>query len=424
IDSLRLDHTAFAAHPASARELTPNLARLAARGTVFQNAIAQAPWTMPSFASVFTGKYPHEHGAVSAKGFLREREMTLAEVLREAGYATAGIVSHDYVNGSHGFAQGCEEFDAECVRGESAITSSGVSDRAIERLKRKDERPFFLFLHYFDPHYEYRDHEESKFADGYDGWLRSELNIENVRLKQHWLGAAEKQWLVDLYDEEIVHTDRQIGRVLDQLEQSGLAEDTLIVFVVDHGEEFFEHGWIGHCITMCEEVLHVPLVIALPGKSGVARKVAGVVETRSVFSTVLDAVGCAWGEASRPESLLSLLKDESATAPADALGKLAFSSVWTPDSKPAIGQQARMFSVRSAKWKLIWDQTRSTQSLFDLEHDPGEQREVSAEHPAEFTALKAALEPWVERMQASLGRVQYIKLDPAERARLEALGYL
>ncbi|HUR28565.1 MAG TPA: sulfatase-like hydrolase/transferase, partial [Planctomycetota bacterium] len=132
IDSLRLDHTAFSEHPASARELTPNLARLAARGTVFQNAISQAPWTMPSFASIFTGKYPHEHGAVSAKGFLREREMTLAEILREAGYATAGIVSHDYVNGPHGFAQGCEHFDAECVQGENAITSSGVSDRAIE----------------------------------------------------------------------------------------------------------------------------------------------------------------------------------------------------------------------------------------------------------------------------------------------------
>ncbi len=425
IDTLRLDHTSLTPHPHADRDLTPRIAALAERGTVFETAVSQAPWTMPAFASIFTGRYPHEHAAISLTGTLRKQELTLAEILREAGYHTGSIVSHYFVNNTHGFGQGYDDFNRDYVLGEYEITSERISDAAIRWLDDRDDDPFFLFLHYFDPHYEYRDHPQSPWADGYEGWVRNEMHIEGLRFKRHLMVPADLDFLRNLYDEEIRYTDEQIGRVLDHLAELDLLGETLVLVVSDHGEEFMERGWLGHSITLSDQVLHVPLVVVPPeGGTAPVPRVRRTVETRSVFATTLDAAGVDWDASVLHRSLLPLAtgaRADSTDGPEDR----AFSTVWTPDALPEWGKRAMLSSLRTSRFKLVRDDIRGSETLYDLEADPMESADASDAHPDELATLRAELDDWLERMNRSLRTIPQRGAVAGEMAaRLKALGYL
>ena len=425
IDTLRWDHTSLAAEPHRGRDPTPRLAELARAGTVFENAISQAPWTMPAFASIFTGRYPHEHAAVSITGILRKQELTLAEILREAGYRTGSIVSHYFVNNTHGFGQGYDHFSRDYVLGEYEITSAGITDQALEWIDAREDEPFFLFLHYFDPHYEYRDHADSDWAEGYDGWVRDEMHIDGLRHKRHLMAGEDIAYLRDLYDEEIRHTDAHIGRVLDHLAERGIAEDTLVIVVSDHGEEFLERGWFGHSISLSEDVLHVPLVVvpARPEHPPVPR-VTRPVETRAIFSTVLDAAGIEWDASVLHRSLLPLSSGERADDPESPTSR-AFSSVWTPDAKPEWGKRALLSSVRSGRHKLVRDELLKSEVLYDLAADPGETTDAAAAQPEVAAQLREELDVWLERMHDALRSIPQRGAVAGEMAaQLKALGYM
>ena len=425
VDTLRFDRTSLAAPAANGAaagrraRVTPELARLASSSALFRNAISQAPWTMPAFASILTGRYPQEHGAISLFGWLRRGELTLAEVLREAGYQTAAVVSHVLVDARHGFAQGFEHFDATQVRGEAAITSREVTDAAVEWLDRLGRERFFLFLHYFDPHYEYRDHEEWDFADGYQGWIRDEQpDIYSLRNQAQRLRAEDLAHLRDLYDEEVAFTDREIGRFLAAMEARGLEQQIALVVVADHGEEFLERGWLGHTISLSEAVLRVPLLLRLPDVDAAGRVIDTPVETRALYTTLLDYLevgGVARGSA---PSLLPLLRGEG-TAPAPV-----FSSVWLPDAPPESGKRVRRSSVRSGEWKLVRDHDSGDEWFYSLRDDPRETRSLAALAPRRLARLAAALDAWLGRMREARGPVPVRELSEEERRRLEALGYL
>ncbi|MBI5432035.1 MAG: sulfatase [Planctomycetes bacterium] len=417
IDTLRADHTTLLEPKPGERDLTPNLRALARRGTVFTNAISQSPWTMPAFASIVTGKYPLQHGAVSLSGKLRAREVTLAEILRETGRATGGFVSHDYVDHKHGFAQGFDEYDDSWAQGHTAISSAAITDFALDFVARHADRPFFLFTHYFDPHYEYRDHAEWDFADGYDGWLKTQFDFENLVTNRHLLGPAELAYTRDLYDEEIAYTDRELGRLVADFERRGLLASTVFVLVADHGEEFMEHGNIGHTTTLFDELVHVPLAVVVPGgEAGLV--VADTVETRRVFSTVLEAIGSDFGALERPKGLLA----PSGETP--AAGHVAYSMLWLPDAQPRWGKRFQLASLRSDHWKLVRDLTRGVDLLFDLSADPRELRDVSKTEAKRLEELSLALDAWVAEMQKSAGDVPMVEIDDALRERLHALGYM
>jgi arylsulfatase A-like enzyme len=295
IDTLRWDHTSLSRRDERGRSLTPNIKEFSEDAVVFENAISQSPWTLPAFASIMTGRYPLEHGAISFAGSLRESELTISEVLREAGYRTGGFVSHKYVDDRRGFAQGMDVFEV-VSEGHLAISSHKVSNSGLEFLERhRGDGGFFLFLHYFDPHSEYRDHEGWTFAnDGYSGWAADEeLEMSDLMVRRHHLDSLDVKHLLDLYDEEIAYTDLHIGRVLDFLSDNGIYDDTAVIVVADHGEEFMEHGWLGHTVTLYEEVIRVPLVARLPGRADGHAVVETPLETRSVFPTVLDYLGIA-----------------------------------------------------------------------------------------------------------------------------------
>ena len=417
VDTLRFDHTGLGS--ANSLQWMPALGEFAAVGALFTDATSQAPWTLPSFASVMTGLYPHEHGAISLQGLLRPQETTLAEVLREAGYQTSAVVSHVYVDSRRGFDQGFDQFDMSQVVSESAITGDAVTDAALAWLEARGDGPFFLFVHYFDPHFEYRDHADFSFADGYRGKLDVRgISIQELRDRLDDLTPADIVHLQQLYQEEVAYTDRAIGRLLKGIDLLADPGETAIVIVADHGEELMERGWVGHTVNLHQEVVHVPLLLRLPGVTRAGQRIDAPVETRALHATLLDYLDLPEALAVGGVSLLPLL-DGSERDP-----RTVFSSVWLPDAPEESGKRVRRSLVRRGSWKLVRDHDLGRDAIYDLATDPNEQRDRAGEAPAQLELLSTSLDAWLARMHAAGGRIPMRELSDEERKRLEALGYL
>ena len=438
LDTVRADMTSMLGDRPKQRDTTPNLRELAERGVNFSNAISQAPWTIPAFASILTGKYPHEHGALVLDAKLSKKQVTLAEVLREAGYETYGVVSHMFLQEFRGFAQGFEHYDESPTLVpdiHQAASSIPVTDSALAFLRQRgdDERPFFLFAHYFDPHYEYLDHQGWDFADQYEGWFRDQLDFENIQKNSRYLSEEDRQWLIDLYQEELAYTDRHIGRLLDYLETSGLDRNTLIVVVSDHGEAFGEHGYYGHTVVLDQEVVHVPLAI-VPPRGHVTergpfepRVIDAPIETRGVFGAVLGFLGldrrrpgedAAWelGPALRADPL-RLARTEGP--------KRAFSGVFLEHTDPRYGKRVRKAALVEERYKMIYDMLRVELRLYDLEADPGELRPLGPGRNAEvYKPMQERLFEWIQRMERTKVAVDTAEVSPDAAAALRALGYV
>ena len=236
VDTLRPDRLGHSGHP---RPTSPVIDRLARRGVVFENAYSAAGWTLPSVATLLTGLPPHEHGATEVGRALRPGLPTLATALAARGFATAAFVSHVLLEPASGLDRGFDLYDDTVLdvgHPHAVATAEALTDRAIAAL-RELPTPFFLWVHYFDPHFDYLPHAET--AD---------------------FGGRR----IDRYDGEIRHVDRHLGRLLDALDARDLTSSTAVVFTADHGEEFGEHGGRFH-FTLHQEVVRVPLIVAAPG---------------------------------------------------------------------------------------------------------------------------------------------------------------
>jgi arylsulfatase A-like enzyme len=231
------------------------------------------------------------------------------------------------------------------------------------------------------------------------------------------LDAADLRYVVDLFDEELAHTDRHVGRLLDELDRRDLWRDTLVVLVVDHGEQFLDHGGFEHTVNVFEELVHVPLVIVPPGSTRGTR-FAGVVETRDVFATVLDELDVDFAPSVRPRNLLR------AAASAPAPDARAFTITWPEDAQPAWGVRSFVSGLRTPHFKAIHDWTRERRMLFDLASDPREQRDVSAEHLELAAELARELDLWTQAQRSSSSGAASADLDAAGVRMLQALGYM
>ena len=430
IDTLRADRAALLSPNDYPRDLMPNLRDLlASRATIYSRAISQAPWTLPAFASIFTGLYPAEHGAEYRGSTLAPYQLTVAEILREAGFRTLGVSSGCYVTTAAGLSQGFETFDESQALGQRTITSEEVTTRAIGLLGKYSGQPFFMFVHYFEPHWVYYDHEEHPYADGYDGWLREparQLNQEDFRefvgalkpgFSKRSISTEDLAFLNDLYDEDVAFMDSEMGRFLRFLDEAGLWENTLVIAVSDHGEEFLEHRNIGHQTSLYEELVHVPLAVADPFAPG-ARVDARSVETRRLFRTMLDFL-----EVSPPQG----------RAFAPSLASEADARARTSNHTLAWGADGRIFqeskdvwwtSLQDDRWKLIKEHLRGRSMLFDLENDPGETRNCQAENPDCGRRLERELDRLDSEVRGRAPKARVPEASEEQQRRLKSLGYL
>ena len=305
VDTLRADRLGF--HGRTDRTVSPHLDALSRDSWTFENAIAPAPWTTPSFAAVMTGVPPLVLGIGAEPVPIPREARTLGERLCAAGYRTAGVVSHTFVGSAFGFDRGFERWDETDAGGHTHVSSPGVTAAALRHLESfaSNGGPFFLFVHYFDPHYDYRDHPGFPFGEGTaeagdDTGMRSERdNIRELRRlsEEGRLDAAAYRRLRDSYDSEVAFTDAAIGRLLDRARELGVYDDALVVFVADHGELFGERPdrWIGHTVTVHQGAIHVPLLVKPPARAPEAlrrpRRVKVPVTTADVGATALELLG-------------------------------------------------------------------------------------------------------------------------------------
>ncbi|QDU65574.1 sulfatase [Engelhardtia mirabilis] len=391
VDTLRAD----ALEPYGyGRPTSPNLARLAETSVVFEQAHATSSWTLPTLATVMTGELPsttHTHTFASSLplGF-----DTLAERLRAAGFDTAAVASHTFLGVKYGLHQGFTHFDDDLVNfiadSHNAITSDQVTAKARAFIEAKvaadrfDDGPWFLWAHYFDPHDSYLAHEG--FSEPF--------GTETDR---------------DLYDGEIAFTDHHIGALLSCLDELGLANETVVVFVADHGEEWRDHGSHGHGQTLYEEVVRVPLTLRVPGYA--PRRVTEPISTLDLFPTLLELCGVAIPKDLPGRSLVPILA--GGAGPDRALV-----------SELRLG--VAFDAIRRGSHKLIVDRKQQQVLLFDLATDPLEQRDIAAEEPELVAALRAELEQRLAEAHArgrGLAPSGSSDLSAAEAEALSRLGY-
>lgn len=402
------------------RETSPALDRLARDSAVFERAYSAAPWTKPSVASLLTGRYPRRHTLVRMGSKLPETAETLAEHLRADGFATAAVVSHSLIARGYGFDQGFERF-ADLSRGYRETSSPEVTEQALAWLDEltSGSAPWFLFVHYFDPHYDYVRHPEIGFAPAAAGRLQGGEPIGKLlgmNLERDEIGL-----LVGVYDEEIRFTDDAIGELLEGLRARGAMSDTVVVVTADHGEEIFDRGWLGHTRTLYDELLRVPLLLHAPGIP--PRVVPGPVSLAAVTPTLLELLGSKSGAGAEFDhrSLVPLLRGESGDVD-PVFAEVDFMPVAPRPGQLPRRTRARKRAVIEGSYKLIHDELAGRFELYQLEADPGERDDLSAREPERVAAMRDLLDtrlgppgPQQEGEAASF--------TPAQTEELRALGY-
>lgn len=412
VDTLRADALgALGAGP----EATPRLDRLASRAAVFERAYATAPWTMPSIASILTGQEPHHHGLMGGPRALPGSAETLAERLAAAGYRTGAVTSHVLVTPGYGFQQGFQVFHQR-AGSHREVTGGEVTRAAIAMIERlaRDGEPFFAFVHYFDPHYAYLDHDEVAFAGRGVGRVRSGTGYRELLAMRDSLSPGEIAGLRALYAEEVRYTDGEIGRLLDALEERGLDGSTWVVVTADHGEELMERGWIGHTTSLRETLLRVPLLLRPPGARPPGDRIATPVSLAGLAPTLLELLGvdAPPGGFDRP-SFATLVRGEAPSAPRPPV----FAEV-DYRRHPEMRTDRRM--VLDPPWKLVADRLDGGVALYDLEADPQERHDVSAERPQVVRRLRALLGDASGAARAA----EPAPVAPDQREQLRELGYL
>ncbi|HEX6203181.1 MAG TPA: sulfatase [Thermoanaerobaculia bacterium] len=454
VDTLRADHLGSYGY---ARATSPHLDRLAAEGVRFEDPVVQWPKTGPSFASIFTATYPKDNGIVRRIGQpLPCRFRMLAEELQAAGYQTHAVIANAAVASDFYFDQGfdtyveaweVEQGDLDPI-GAEAITR--LATGLLEQI-RGSEKPYFLWVHYVDPHAPYAPPEgewRDRFQgdEHWDGAVR--VPISTDRPKQQMLGIGTERVLdgrdelafyVARYDAEIAYVDHWIGELFAAAGERGLLDRTLTAFTSDHGESLGEHGYyFDHGRFSFDTCLRVPLVLHYPGVLEPRVDDDGPVELLHLAPTLLEAAGVALADGAwmQGRSLWRRLRGEAAGAgDAAAAPPLAFAEAgWE-----AKGKWQKV--VRDERFKLIFAQTRPEQqwiggpgvrfTLFDLASDPGETVNVAERFPEDTERLTRELWAWdraetfpvqVEPNAAACEGERSMTDDTAEV--LKALGYL
>jgi choline-sulfatase len=385
IDTLRADHVGAYGYRAAE---TPVLDRLAREGLLVEDAVVQVPQTRPSHASIFTGRQPYEHGIRdNFSPPLDPSHPTLATLLKKERYATGGFIGAYPVSRDSGLDRGFDVFDdpfSGAAGGGLHLERSDrpagpVVDAALAWLQGLAARPFFAWIHLFDPHAPYEPPEPYR-----------------------------QRFRKSPYDGEVAYADSQVGRLLDWLGRSGEASRTLVVVTSDHGEGLGDHGEDEHQLFVYDSTLRVPLLLSWPGRLPAGRRLGGQFRSVDLLPTLLELLGqpaVPTSGASRAGALLGASPIPDNESYAESLfGQLHFG--WAP-----------LRALRGEGWKYI-DAPRA--ELYDLREDPGEIRNLIDDRGQVASAMAARL-----RALDSAGPLAAAaSLDPEAAERLAALGYV
>ncbi len=394
LDTTRADHIAAYGYGGVR---TPNLDGLAARGVVFDQCATTTPFTLPAHSSIMTGMNPTYHGVrINGDVALSDAQTTLAEVLTGRGYSCGAFIGAFVLDGRWGLKQGFAHYDdyfdlARYKRidlGYVQRPGNIVTDAALAWLDGQQGKPFFAWVHLYDPHAPYDPPEpfKSEYKDR---------------------GPA------GLYDGEIAFTDAQVGRLLDWLAARGLDKKTLVVVIGDHGEGLGQHGEASHGFFIYDSTLRVPFIIATPFDKLKGVRVGTQVSGVDLFPTVLELLGIKDAPGCQGRSLLAEM-----TEPGKAKDLPAYGESMAPNIQYG---WAELHTLRSSRYKFI---QAPRPELYDIAQDPGETRNILNDQPAVARTMKADLDRIIADTSRNAPKPQAANLDRETTARLAALGYI
>jgi arylsulfatase A-like enzyme len=418
VDTLRADHLGCYGY---SRATSPHVDAIAKEGVLFERVVAPAPWTLPSYGSFFTGCTPARHragvstdkeerfgrdedGSKKDLEVLRDDLPTLAETLASKGWATAAFHANSFLRAKNGLARGFDRYVFYQYR------SDFGADLATKWIEGHRNRPWFCFLHVMDVHQPYAPPPpyDTKFSEySFEEVADYPPAIEELRAKEP--DDATRKLLVDQYDGAIASVDERIGLVVDRLRKLGELDRTLVVIHSDHGEEFWEHGGYEHGHAEHDEILHVPLVLRMPGKLPKAARIGARVRGIDVMPTLIALLGIEPPTGIEGRSLLTLVEGKS-EAPRECISEATLHGP----------REIKALTVGSERLTMAGTVPGV---LFDLASDPRETQDLRSERKERAKSMEERLLRRHEILAQSAARGGKMQLSPEDTIRLLQLGY-
>ncbi len=439
IDTQRADYIGCYGN---SRIQTPTIDEIAEEGVRFKGCISQCPLTLPSHTSIMTATYPIYHGVRTNKGYVASQSLnTLAEALRGNGYQTAAFVSAFILDDRFGLDQGFDTYDGNFDRLHLSFISmfldrslfyrilshagyfeedylqrraGETTDSAVTWLERHGEAPFFLWIHYFDPHGPWNPVKpyDTMYQSEPDADLDGEITVTTLIDRQN----LTKRFVENVklhYMGEISYTDRQIGNLREALAHLNLDGKTLIVLTADHGESFAENDFWGHGGVVNNPSIRIPLIFYRPGRLSGGRVVDGLSESIDIMPTILDYLGIEGPKEMQGMSLLPFM-DGSRNLP----DRTGYSEATASET-----QELRVWSLVTMKWKYVYSPAGGWGQLINREEDPAEERDMAHERPELAASMKSELLELV-KTQSSPDSPGAENIDRETENALRALGYV
>jgi arylsulfatase A-like enzyme len=414
IDTLRPSHLGRFGYP---RDTSPFLDRFAQECVLFEQTESQASWTPPSVGTLFTSLYPPQHGSLGKDRIpLPEANLTLAEILRQAGYRTAAFSASPFITPDYGFGQGFEVFGFEKIEHAPALNA-----RVLPWLEEHGSEPFFLYIMYFDPHHHYQPLPpfDRKFQNGPDGkplWNPERFRDHPPRVMKldQRVDRETFEYLRSEYDGEIGVVDQALEELIEKLRETGRLDHSVLVITSDHGEEFLDHGRFGHGRTLYEEVLRVLLLVRTPSLPRPGLRVPRLARVLDIMPTALDLLGVPAPANLEGKSLVPWLKDANAEGDREAFASMQHMF--------EAGRTAR--SLRRGGRKLILTTNPDAVELYDLDQDPGETHNLAPAAPEVVRELTTRVTALEHQMQGSAVGTPLNPPDAETLKLLQSLGYL
>jgi len=434
VDTLRADHMSLYGY---GRATTPTLDRLAQESIVFDNASTVMSHTLPAHISLVTGVHPATHQVLSNGWTYSGPYATLAERLKARGHATAAFVSGFPLARDTGFDRGFELYDA-MPRGrggmpESKRNGEETNAQVLRWLDDQARQPFFLLVHYFDTHVPYTSPPGGETIFEVDDGLRqhmqeigaADLVMAQVSHAPVTLDGVELSLVqaVNAYDNQIHRVDRNIGALLDALEERGLLEESLLIVLSDHGEGLGQHRYYSHGLHLYEEQLRIPLILRPPTafdwKPG---RVGAAVSLLDVVPTVLETLGLPEVGLLQGRSLGQAIAKERTTERGFVSQRRHFSSK-NREKRNRFAADTTLHALRGDFPFKYLRSGEGEEELFDLSVDRGETINLAGDRPQELARMRVMLDRLLAE-RSKVGEVSEQDVDPEIRKALEALGYI
>ncbi len=404
IDACRPDH--FGCYGYS-RNTTPNIDKIASEGVLFTHAFSQSAWTTPGMISIFTSLYPPTHGVDAKDRTLKDDVLTLPRVLRGNGYAAP--VLPKFVDIPNYWHLGFDVVEKELFQAEEG-------EDLLKLLEAYKDQRFFIWYHYHGLHLPYNPQNpyDKIFQEAIFSGISADTEAISVVKKKSVIknnsvnfNNTDRKTVVALYDGQVKQLDDYMGQLTEKMKKWGILDNTVIIITSDHGEELFEHGFIGHASTslnakLYDEIIHIPLIIWWPKKIK-HRIVDEQVQQIDIMPTILDMLGLPPSEGLQGYSLLPSIQGK----PANNLRPVFCETILGGYQSTKEMEEIRLRCIRTKEWKLIYTNTPTSNvssgglddgkyELYNLSSAPKEERNIFGNHPEVAKELKKKLFQWIE----------------------------